>query len=69
MYLHRTLDNTLLEWKNSEKRKPLLLRGARQVGKTDSVRNLGAKFEYFIELNFEIDDRAAPIFEGSLYPD
>ena len=69
MYLQRTIDNTLLEWKNSEKRKPLLLRGARQVGKTDSVRNLGSKFEYFIELNFEIDDRAAPVFGESLDPE
>ena len=69
MYLHRTVDNTLLEWKNSEKRKPLLLRGARQVGKTDSVRNLAKQFDYFIELNFEEDDRAGSIFAESLNAD
>jgi len=69
MYLHRTIDITLLEWKNSEKRKPLLLRGARQVGKTDSVRNLSKSFEYFIELNFEEDDRAGRIFTESINAD
>ena len=53
MYLQRLIDDTLLEWKNSTQRKPLLLRGARQVGKSSTIRHLGESFEYYIEANFE----------------
>ena len=34
-------------------RKPILLRGARQVGKSSSIRELSKQFEYFVEINFE----------------
>ena len=44
MYLRRTIDEELLNWKLAEKRKPLILRGARQVGKTSSVKNLAQHF-------------------------
>jgi predicted AAA+ superfamily ATPase len=40
MYFKRTIDQELLQWRNSTARKPLILRGARQVGKSTSVRNL-----------------------------
>jgi len=40
-------------WKESEERKVLLLRGARQVGKSRSVAKLAENFEHFIEVNFE----------------
>ena len=53
MYLERLIDTLLLEWKNSPRLKPLLLRGARQVGKSWAVKHLGETFEYFIEVNFE----------------
>lgn len=53
MYIERPIDSLLLEWKNSERRKPLLLRGARQVGKSWAVEHLGKTFDYFIEVNFE----------------
>lgn len=66
MYLKRDIDITFTEWKNSEKRKPLLLRGARQVGKTDSVRNLAKSFDHYIEINFESDSKLAGIFEKDL---
>ncbi|MDR2557090.1 MAG: AAA family ATPase, partial [Bacteroidales bacterium] len=52
-YINRHIDSYLLEWKESSKRKPLLLRGARQVGKSSSIRELGKKFEHFLEINFE----------------
>ena len=55
-YIKRTVDIDLLQWKESERRKPLLLRGARQVGKSSTVRELGAQFESFVEVNFEKDD-------------
>ncbi|MBI2346748.1 MAG: ATP-binding protein [Deltaproteobacteria bacterium] len=46
----------------------LLFRGARQVGKTYSIRKLGSAFETFLEINFEKDPRLASFFEGSLNP-
>jgi len=65
-YIKRTIDTELLAWKNDEKRKVLLLRGARQVGKSSSVRNLAQKFEYFLEINFEENVKVAELFDGSL---
>lgn len=53
MYIERPIDALLLEWKNSAVRKPLLLRGARQVGKSWAVEHLGETFDYFIVVNFE----------------
>ena len=43
----------LLEWKQSKDRKPLLIRGARQVGKTTIVRQFSNEFNNYIELNLE----------------
>ena len=45
----------LLEWKGNPDRKPLLLRGARQVGKTTLVREFSKEFTHYIELNLERD--------------
>ena len=53
MYIERPIDALLLEWKNNRVHKPLLLRGARQVGKSWAVEHLGETFEHFIEVNFE----------------
>ncbi|MDR1682013.1 MAG: AAA family ATPase [Candidatus Symbiothrix sp.] len=58
-YLSRNIDADLLAWKDDAGRKPLLLRGARQVGKSSSVRNLGKTFEFFLEINFENKDFTA----------
>jgi uncharacterized protein len=66
MYIRRIIDNELIKWKNSSKRKPILLRGARQVGKTLSVRQLSTHFEYYIEINFELDKKIHTLFEGNL---
>lgn len=53
MYIKRSVDSYLLEWKNAAAHKPLLLRGARQVGKSSAVKHLGETFEHYIEVNFE----------------
>ena len=63
MYIRRDVDNELRIWKEDEYRKPLLLRGVRQCGKTSSVRELGASFHYFIEINFEKTQAAKKIFD------
>lgn len=62
-YIPRHIDKYLLEWKEDSHRKPLLLRGARQVGKSSSVRNLAKSFKYFIEINLEKRPDAIPIFK------
>jgi uncharacterized protein len=46
MYLKRTIDEDLQNWKSAKRRKPLMLRGARQVGKTSTVQNLAQHFTY-----------------------
>jgi uncharacterized protein len=63
MYLNRLIDQELNTWKISINRKPLLLRGARQVGKTSSVKNLSKGFKYFIEINFDENSLYSTIFE------
>ncbi len=52
-YIKRNIDKVLLSWKTDRDRKPLLIRGARQVGKSSSVEQLGTHFEHFITVNFE----------------
>ncbi|MCQ2285238.1 MAG: AAA family ATPase, partial [Bacteroidales bacterium] len=54
--MRRTIYNQLLTWKNTPDglRKPLILEGARQTGKTWLARELGLnEFENFVEINFE----------------
>ena len=51
-YSKRNIDKILIEWKREQNRKPLLLRGARQVGKTSAVRELAKTFKHYIEIDF-----------------
>lgn len=62
-YFRRNIDFYLQEWKDSTRRKPLLLRGARQVGKSRSLRHLGESFDYFAEINFETRPELRNIFK------
>ena len=64
--MKRLVDLYLSAWQRNPDRKPLLLRGARQVGKTYAVRNLGASFDQFIEINFEQQPKVASVFEPDL---
>ncbi len=66
MYLNRRIDQELLSWKLAEKRKPLILRGARQVGKTSSVRKLSQHFKYFVEINFDENPSFSELFEKEI---
>ncbi|MBM3435637.1 MAG: AAA family ATPase, partial [Bacteroidetes bacterium] len=53
MYIKRNAYHKLLAWKNSADRRPLIIRGARQVGKTTLIRNFAKEFSTYIELNLE----------------
>src|SRR3989338_2435688 len=66
--MKRAIYTQLLEWKSDPERKPLLLRGARQVGKTHLVRTFGNEFEDFIELNLEESESLRSIFDADLDP-
>ena len=66
--MKRLINYYLEGWKKDKYRKPLLLRGARQVGKTYAVRELGKSFSNFIELNFEIQPKLAALFQQDLDP-
>ena len=63
MYIQRSIDQQLLEWKQSSVHKPLLLRGARQVGKSSAIRHLGETFKHYIEVNFEKRPELKELFE------
>lgn len=68
VYYSRNIDLPLETWKNDIRHKPLLLRGARQVGKSSAVRHLGETFEYFLEVNFERNPDMKQLFSSSLNP-
>ena len=60
----------LLSWKTSIRRKPLMLQGARQVGKSYLLESFGQReFEKYHVFNFEMDRRLARIFSQDLDPD
>ena len=62
MDLKRNAYHFLSQWKKSANRKPLIIRGARQTGKTTLVRQFAIEFDYFIELNLERDQEKS-LFE------
>jgi predicted AAA+ superfamily ATPase len=66
MYKERRIDASLLEWARNVKHKPLLLRGARQVGKSTAIRHLGEQFESFVEINFDKQRSFHSLFNGDL---
>ena len=67
--MKRLIDYELEQWKIRSKHKPLLLRGARQIGKTHAVRALGKTFEDYLEINLEDNPKARDIFEKDLFPE
>jgi uncharacterized protein len=67
-YIPRDIDSELLKWKQDKSHKPLLIRGARQVGKSSTVHNISTAFKYFAEVNFEKDEKLKRIFNGDLSP-
>ena len=66
--MDRDIYKELLQWKTDKNHKPLLLRGARQVGKSWLIRRLGQEFDNFLEINFEEHPEVKVFFEKSLEP-
>ena len=68
--LKRKIDNYLIEWKNNKNRLPLIIKGARQIGKTNAIRNFGNNnYKMFIEINFALQPHFKTIFEDGFEVD
>lgn len=66
MELKRKIISTLTEWKNSTNKIALLIAGARQVGKTTTIREFGqSEYKNFVEINFEKTPSAMEAFAGN----
>lgn len=63
MIFKRKIESELMRWKSAANRKPIILRGARQVGKTVAVNQFAKNFDRFIEINLE-RPRERSLFEG-----
>lgn len=69
LFMRRLMEKWVLSWKESGRRKPLIIRGARQVGKTWLVENILAKrFDHFIKIDFEKRRDLRTHFDGDLEP-
>lgn len=63
--LKRKIDKYLIDWKNNKDRMPLIIKGARQVGKTASIRKFAKNnYKSFIEINFALQNEYKSIFEN-----
>ena len=67
--MKRRVSNSILEWKNSSRRMPLIINGARQVGKTYIVEQFGNEhYESILYLNMEIETTLCKFIETELSP-
>ena len=68
--LRRKVDQFLLDWKSNPDRLPLIIKGARQIGKTNAIRFFGENnYKVFIEINFIFQKEMKTIFEHSFNVD
>ena len=63
MYLKRKLDIFLQDWKKDADRKPLIVKGARQIGKTESIKHFAMNYENFVGINFALGKKYKSICE------
>lgn len=62
--LKRKIDNILIDWKNDKNKLPLIVKGARQVGKTDAIENFAKNnYKNVIEINFVLQKQYKTIFD------
>src|SRR5262245_9708326 len=67
--MKRAITQALLQWKGSTFRKPLVVRGARQVGKTYSISEFGRQeFPHFLSFKLELERSVRQVFQGDLKP-
>jgi len=66
--MKRDIFQVLLDWKAGSNRKPILMRGARQVGKSWLAKEFGKTFPSYVEVNFERNPEICGLFQGDLEP-
>ena len=67
--MKRFITDSLIEWKNSKTRKPLILKGARQVGKTYILKEFGEKYYHdMVYFNFDHDEGLSDLFKNTKDP-
>ena len=69
MYIRRKIDQFLQEWKSNPDRLPLIVKGARQIGKTESVLHFAESYENVVYLNFVTDEKFKKIVRDSYKPE
>ena len=63
--LQRKIDKYLVEWKNKKDKMPLIVKGARQIGKTDAIENFAKNnYKYIVEINFVLQKEYKTIFDN-----
>ena len=68
--LKRKIDQYLMEWKKNKNRLPLIVKGARQVGKTDAIENFGKQnYKNLVEINFVLQKQYKKIFDDGFEVD
>lgn len=68
--LKRKIDKYLIEWKNNPDKMPLIVKGARQIGKTESIRNFAKNnYKSIIEINFVLQKQFKDIFDDGFEVD
>ena len=67
-YFERQIDKILFEWMSDSVHMPLLLRGARQIGKTSSIRHLGERFQHYVEVDLNEHKELHALFAGTKSP-
>ena len=68
--LKRKIDQFLLDWKNDLNHMPLIVKGARQIGKTESIRHFAkANYSSVIEINFALQKQYKDIFDDGFEVD
>ena len=68
--LKRKMYDTLLAWKKADKKECLLVKGARQVGKTYLIRQFGKnEYDSFVEINFHEQKSLKIVFDGDKTPE
>lgn len=68
--LKRKIDSHLINWKNNKDRKPLVVKGARQIGKTDAIKYFAQEnYKNLVEINFALQPQYKQIFENGFEVD
>ena len=67
--LRRKIDDYLINWKKNPDRMPLIIKGARQIGKTSSIEHFAESYKNFVEINFIDEPQYTKIFSSGYSPD